>query len=127
MTKYALLLLTILISFTSCYNAKPVPKDKESFIGLWISHSGFQLEIKSSGTATITQIADTLQPDYTKLNITVAPPFIKDMLVEFIGDSILSVSKPLNYTKEYNIDKNPYQDGDTSRLVLNGIVFIKQK
>jgi len=127
MTKYTLLLLSILISFTSCENAKPVPRDKEPFIGMWISHSGFQIEIKSSGTATITQIADTLEPDYSKLNITVAPTFIKDMLVEFIGDNVLSLAKPLNYAKEYIIDKNPYQDGDTSKLILNGVVFIKQK
>lgn len=127
MTKYSSLLLSILISFTSCQNAKPVPKDKEPFIGLWISHSGFQIEIKSTGISTIKQITDTLEPDYNKLNIKVAPLVITDMLVEFIGDSVLSVSKPLNYAKEYIIDKNPYQDNDTSRLVLNGVVFIKQK
>jgi len=127
MTKYSIFLLAILISFTSCQNAKPVPRDKDAFIGLWVSHSGFQLEIKSDGTATITQITDTLDPDFTKLNIAVAPAFIKDMLVEFRGDSILSVAKPLNYAKEYFINKNPYQVGDTSRLVLNGVVLIKQK
>jgi hypothetical protein len=127
MTKYSLLLLSILISVTSCQNAKPIPKDKEPFIGMWISHSGFQIAIKSSGTASVTQISDTLDPDYNKLNIKVAGPFITDMLVEFIGDSVLSISKPLIYAKEYIIDKTPYQDNDTTKLVLNGIIFFKIK
>ena len=127
MTKHSFLLLLIFVSFTSCQNAKPVPKDKESYIGLWITHSGFQIDIKSAGTASITQIADTLDPDFTKLNIAVAPPFIKEMFVEFKGDSNLLVAKPLYFAKEYLINKSPYQEGDTSKLVLNGVVFIKQK
>jgi hypothetical protein len=127
MTKYSFLLLSILISFVSCQNAKPIPKEKELFIGRWISHSGFQIEIKSVGTASVSQISDTLEPDYNKLNIKVAPPFITDMLVEFIGDSVLSIAKPLNYAKEYIIDKNPYQDNDTSKLILNGVIFFKLK
>jgi hypothetical protein len=49
------------------------------------------------------------------------------MLVEFIGDSVLSISKPLNYAKEYIIDKTPYQDNDTTKLELNGVLFFKLK
>jgi hypothetical protein len=127
MSKFSLLLLSFLISFTSCQNAKPIPKDKESYLGLWISHSGFQIDIKSAGTASITQIADTLNPDFSRLNIKVAPAFIKEMIVEFRGDSILLVRKPLNFAKEYLINRSPYQEGDTSKLVLNGVMFIKQK
>ena len=127
MSKYSLLLLSFLISFTSCQNAKSIPKDKESYIGLWISHSGFQIDIKSAGTASITQIADTLNPDFSRLNIKVAPTFIKEMIVEFKGDSILLVKKPLYFAKEYLINKSPYQEGDTLKLVLNGVILIKQK
>jgi hypothetical protein len=127
MTKYSLLLLSILISVTSCQNAKPIPKDKEPFIGRWISNSGFQLEINSSGTASVTQISDTLDPDYNKLNIKVALPFIANMHVEFFGDSVLQIVKPLYYGKQYRIDKNPYLENDTSKLVLNGIIFFKIK
>jgi hypothetical protein len=125
MTKYTSLLLTILLSFISCQNAKPIPKDKEPFIGLWTSHSGFQIEINSDGTASVSQISDTLEPDYNRLNIKVAPPFIANMLVEFIGDSVLLIVKPLNYGKEYITDKIPYQDNDTTKLVLNGVLFFK--
>ena len=127
MTKYLLLLLAILISFTSCKNAKPLPKDKESFISGWKSYSGFYMVILPSGTATISQIANANDPEYDKLNIKVAPLFIKDMIVEFKGDSVLSFAKPMTYAKEYTINKNPYTDGDTTKLVLNGVIFIKQK
>jgi hypothetical protein len=120
------IILSILV-FTSCRNPKPIPKNKETFIGIWMSHSGFKIEIKSAGTATLTQITDTIEPDYNKLNIKVAGPTITDMLVEFVGDSVLSLVKPLIFGKEYIIDKNPYQDRDTSKLVLNGVLFIKQK
>jgi hypothetical protein len=67
MTKYLILLLSILISFTSCRNAKPIPEDKESFIGLWISESGFKIEIKSSGIAKVVQIRNPNNPDYYSL------------------------------------------------------------
>ncbi len=127
MTKYSFLLLSILISFTSCQNAKPIPKEKQLFIGSWTTHSGFQIEIKSEGTASVSQISDTLDPDYNKLNIKVAPPFIANMHVEFFGDSVLQIVKPLYYAKQYRIDKNPYLENDTSKLVLNGVLFFKLK
>jgi len=118
-------LLLTLIFFTSCDHAKPVPKDKESFIGLWISHSGFQIEIKSFGTAKLTQIANTQEPDFNKLNIQVAPIVTEEMFVQFKGDSVLLVRKPLYYAKEYHIDKSPYQDGDTTRMIINGVMLTK--
>lgn len=118
-------LLLTLIFFTSCDHAKPVPKDKESFIGLWISYSGFNIEIKSIGTAKLTQIGNTQDPDFNKLNIPVAPTVTEEMFVHFKGDSVLVVRKPLYYAKEYHIDKSPYQDGDTSRMIINGVMLTK--
>ena len=118
-------LLLTLIFFTSCDHAKPVPKDKESFIGLWISHSGFQIEIKSFGTAKLIQIVNTHEPDFNKLNIQVAPAVTEEMFVQFKGDSVLVVRKPLYYAKEYHIDKSPYQDGDTLRMIINGVMLTK--
>ena len=118
-------LILILIFFTSCDHGNPVPKDKESFIGLWISHSGFQIEIKSIGTAKLTQIGNTHDPDFNKLNIQVAPTVTEEMFVHFKGDSVLVVRKPLYYAKEYHIDKSPYQDGDTTRMIINGVMLTK--
>ena len=127
MTKYSILLLSILISFTSCENAKPVPRDKESFIGLWISHTGFQIEIKSSGIARVIPIINTKNPDYYKLDVGITPEYAEEMFVGFEGDSVLSLLKPQLIYKTFRIDRKPYLDRDTSKMVLNGVVLIKQK
>jgi hypothetical protein len=127
MTKFSLLLLAILLSFASCRNATPIPRDKESFIGLWISHSGFQIEIQSSGIAIVIPISNTKTPDYYKLDVGVTPEYAKKMFVGFEGDSALSLLKPQLRYKAFRIDRNPYLDGDTTRMVLNGVILIKQK
>jgi len=118
----------LLFCFVSCniFNRpQPIPKDKEPFIGVWTSISGFKFEIKSSGTAKLTQIINTQEPDYNKLNIQVAPKVTEEMFVQFRGDSVLLVRKPLYYAKEYHIDKSPYQVGDTSRMIINGVMLTK--
>ncbi len=49
------------------------------------------------------------------------------MLVEFIGNSVLFISQPTVRAKEYRIDKNPYQVGNTCKMNLNGVLLIRQK
>jgi hypothetical protein len=120
-------MLSILISFSSCKNAKPVPNDKESFIGLWISYSGFQIDIKSSGIAFVIPITDVKNPDYSKLDVGVTPEYAKKMSIGFEGDSALTLLRPqLRFTK-LRIDRKPYLDKDTTKMVLNGVILIKQK
>jgi hypothetical protein len=67
-----------------------------------------------------------MNPDNAKLNIGITPEYAKGMLVGF-ADSILIISKPTVRAREYRIDRNPYLDGDTMKMVLNGVVLIKQK
>jgi hypothetical protein len=55
------------------------------------------------------------------------PEYSKGMFVEFNGDSIFEVIKPTVRAKLYRINKNPFTDGDTCKMVLNGVLFIKQK
>jgi hypothetical protein len=127
---YAVSLLSVLIFFTSCETFKrtqPIPKEKESFIGVWLSRSGFKLHINAAGTATITQVVNSKDPDFDILNIKVAPPVIEDIRVEFKSDSILMVIKPLLYAKEFRIDRYPYRDGDTAKIVLNGVTLFKER
>ena len=119
-----------LLVFTSCEvleKATPIPREKASFIGLWVSSSGFQIDIKSTGTADITQIADNANPDYERLNIKVGPPIIKEIRVKFRENNILEVAKPTLYAKEYHIDTYPYRDSLNSRMVLNGVTFVKRE
>lgn len=122
-------LLTALAFLTACEafrSTQPIPKEKESFIGVWLSRSGYTLHIKATGTATIKQVVNSNAPDFDTLNIKVAPPVIEDIRVEFKGDSILLVIKPLVYAKEFRIDHSPYRDGDTTKMVLNGVTLMKE-
>ncbi|HLG36170.1 MAG TPA: hypothetical protein VI757_14930 [Bacteroidia bacterium] len=117
------------LSAGSCgeLNKRPVPKEKESFIGIWKSSSGFEIEIKAEGLADIKQIEDRADPDYDKLYIKRAGQSIKGVKVFFMGDSSLKVIEPFNYAKKYHIEKEPYQDGDTLRMILNGVMLAKHK
>jgi hypothetical protein len=111
----------------SCNNPQPISKGKEAFIGVWQARSGFKVDIKSSGIADVTEGDITKNPDNSKLNIGIAPDYAMGMLVGFIADSILIISKPTVRAREYKIDRNPYLEGDTMKMVLNGVVLIKQK
>jgi len=127
---FILVFLPVILSLSfcmSCGRPHPIPKDKEAFIGVWISHSGFKMEIKSSGTADLTEINDPMDPESSKLDVGVTPEYAKEMLVEFGGDSLLIIKKPTVRAREYKIDQNPFMDGDTCKMILNGVVLKKQK
>jgi len=122
-----IILTGIFYSFSlSCSNPQPIPKGKEAFIGVWQARSGFKVSIKSTGMADVTEGNISMNPDNAKLNIGITPEYAKGMLVEF-ADSILIISKPTVRAREYRIDRNPYLDGDTMKMVLNGVVLIKLK
>jgi hypothetical protein len=110
----------------SCNNPQPIPKGKETFIGIWQARSGFEMNIKSTGIADVTEGNISMNPDNAKLNIGITPEYAKGMLVGF-ADSILIISKPTVRAREYRIDRYPYLDGDTMKMIINGVVLIKQK
>jgi hypothetical protein len=111
----------------SCNNPQPIPKGKEAFIGVWQAHSGFKVDIKASGIADVFEYNLPLNSDNMKLIIGITPKYAKDMLVDFRGDSVLGIRKPTVRARQYRIDRNPYLDGDTMKMVLNGVVLFKQK
>ena len=122
-----LILTGIFLPFSlSCSNPQPIPKGKETFIGVWQAVSGFKVSIQSTGVADVTEGNISMNPDNAKLNIGITPEYAKGMLVGF-ADSILIISKPHLRAREYRINRNPYLDGDTMKMVLNGVVLIKQK
>lgn len=122
-----LMLLTFLISCEAFRGTQPIPQEKESFIGVWKSHSGYTLDIRATGTATIRQVVNSKDPEYNALNITVAPQVIEDIRVEFENDTILRIIKPLVYAKEFRIDHVPSRDSNETTMILNGVRFIKQQ
>lgn len=122
-------ILTFLFAFTlfvSCKSPKPIPPDKTDFIGCWLSSSGFQLCINAKGTAVLTQSSDSLDPEYVKLSIKVAPKVTAEMIAEFKGDSVLLVIDPYNYGRGYRITRKPFLQGDSTLMILNEAVFYKQ-
>jgi hypothetical protein len=123
---FLLLLLSILAIFSgSCIKLNkpiPIPKEKEAFIGIWESSSGFKIEIKSEGIATILQGASRTLPGYD-------PEF--DLLpgrkphVFFKGDTVLNLLDPFNYSRDFKIDLLPVKDSSGVKMILNGVTFIK--
>ena len=103
----------------------PIPQDRQAFVGVWRSQSGFQLEIKAEGVANIRQIANHNDPDCKMLNIGVAPENIEGMQVKFTGDDNLEVAIPGNYGKVYHIDRAPFVEDGRTKLALNGVTFVK--
>jgi hypothetical protein len=120
------LLLVFLCNLLIACGPSTIPNDKQTFVGRWYSHSGFSIDININGTATLVQNVSPTDQDYAKLCIKVGPPIIKDISVEFEGDSLLRVVKRMAYAKEYMIDRSPYQDNNQMKLVLNGVTLIRQ-
>ncbi len=106
---------------------EPIPPEKQMFVGVWVTASGFQLDIKVDGTADITQIADKSVPDYEKLNLKVAPPVIKGISVRFREGDFLEVVKPSLYAREYHIDSYPSGNSHPLQMMLNGVAFEKRE
>ena len=102
-----------------------IPQEKQAFVGVWRSESGFQLEIKAEGIANIRQIADHNKPDCKALNIGVAPQSIDGMRVKFLGGDNLEVVIPGLYGKVYHIDRVPFAEDGRTKMVLNGVTFMK--
>jgi hypothetical protein len=104
----------------------PLPQERQAFAGVWRSESGFQLEIKAEGTANIKQIANRESPDCEALNIGVAPENIEGMQVKFTGGDNLEVVIPSNYGKVYHINRAPFVEDEQTKMVLNGVTFVKE-
>lgn len=111
---------------TSIFNSpKPIPPDKSMFVGVWNSGSGFELQIRSDGTAEILQDVNARGATFENLNIKVAPSHIEGAIVEFWGDSTLFVVRHFYYTGRYRIDKYPYSDSGLYKMVLNGVTLVR--
>jgi hypothetical protein len=130
--KFSLLMMSAILLFTSCApsceSPKPIPRDKESFVGHWYSRSGFQVEINADGRARVIQIENSKDPDCIKLNISITAEYCRELLVKFSNDSVLYIkSNEVRTAKKYVIIKEPFLDGDTTKMILNGVMLIKQE
>ena len=105
--------------------AQAIPEAKRAFIGTWKSASGFELTILAGGRANLHQLSPGSHPDSDLLNIKVAPQDIRGMQVRFLGPDTLEVVDPLNYAKDYHIDRAPNEVGGQFTMVLNGVTFVR--
>lgn len=116
----------IFVMLVSCGGHDPIPKEKEAFVGVWQSPSGFQIQILEEGYANVFQPMDSLHPEYRKLSIRKANAVYNfGFEVEFLGDTALQLKKPYMSGRMYTVTKNPYMDADTMKMVLNGVVVRK--
>lgn len=105
---------------------KPIPQDKAAFVGEWKTPSGFTLRINPDGRAQMYQPADRwTRREFDVAGIKVAPSTTAVMFAELKPQQLI-VKKEFLYGKRYRIDEPPHSDGDTTRMVLNGVTFTKR-
>lgn len=121
-----LVVLTSTVVMFSCGGVEPVPKEKEAYIGVWQSPSGFQIQILPEGYANVFQPMDSLHPEYSKLRVQKANEVYNfGFEVIFLGDSAIQIKKPYTDGKRYTINRRPYYDADTMKMVINSVTVRK--
>ncbi len=119
----SLVLLVAVCGFVAC-GPRPIPPEKAAFIGEWRTSSGFALQLDPAGTARLFQ--NRASPDLDSIGINVAPPVTEVLSVRFTEPNGLEVGKTMLYGKRYRVDRPPYHDGDSVRMVLNGVTFTRR-
>lgn len=110
----------------SCGGTDPVPKEKEAYVGVWQSPSGFQIQILKEGYANVFQPMDSLHPEYERLRIQKANDVYNfGFAVVFHGDTTIQLKKPYQGGKIYQITRSPFMDADTMKVIINGITLRK--
>ena len=95
----------------------PVPKEKERYLGVWDSGTGFQIELTRAGEAKVTQARDS---KVAACNTPVTPGETKVFNATLRGDDFLElVSGALGDTKAYRIQQRPHKDGKQVKMTLN--------
>jgi hypothetical protein len=96
----------------------PVPKDKESFVGLWQNGAGFTMEITPEGQAKIAEDKDSKVDEW---NNPLTGRTAEVMQMYFRADEKLELTEgPFGKTKVYHIDRSPHPDGKQIKMILNG-------
>ncbi len=120
------LLLLVIMSGAFVCGPKPIPPDKTAFVGEWSTRSGFTLWLNANGKARLFQPLERASPDFDSIGIKVAPPVTEELRVQFVAPNRLDIWKTMLYGKRYRVDRPPYQDGDSVRMVLNGVTFTRR-
>jgi hypothetical protein len=116
-------IIALVALYTFVKGPTPIPDDKQEFVGQWRTSSGFELQIRADGTASIVNN----QAGAPNLNIREGPDRIEGANARFAGDSILNVGVPGLYARTYRIDQYPQPDSMTYAMVLNGALLRWQR
>lgn len=123
------MLLLLIAAFSGgCSDLKgprPIPPDKEQFIGSWKSASGFTIEILSNGTANLIRGAKNQKGEADKLDFAAANPY--GFRVYFPSDDRMEFVQQFNAARTYTIDSLPRQEGKVYRMVLNGVALTRNQ
>ena len=96
----------------------PIPKDKESFVGLWQNGYGFTMEIAADGRAKVTADKDA---KVNACNNPLEGAGKGDFQACFQASEKLELTTgPFGKTKLYHIDRSPHPEGNQVKMVLNG-------
>jgi len=96
----------------------PIPKDKESFVGLWQNSQGFTMEISADGRAKVTADKDS---KVDACNNPLGGAAKGDFQACFQASEKLELTTgPFGKTKLYHIDRSPHPEGKQIKMVLNG-------
>ncbi len=107
-----LLLLLVLIAATGCLDYKPLPVEKQAFVGIWESNDGIQyLEIRSNGSADYDSDDGTSSVHISGAPVTITDDQIK---IEFL------------ISKQFMITKAPApNESGVMEMVLDETIFTK--
>lgn len=120
--------IIFLFIIPACGDPDSIPATKMEFVGVWQSPSGFQIQIMPEGNANVYQPIDSLHPDYEKLRLRKANAVYNfGFEVEFLGDTAINIKKPYHSGRLYRINKSPYMDADTMKMIINGVEVRKYK
>ncbi len=131
---FGLTLAVLLGQFTA--SGQPLPQDKQAFLGLWKTRTGYALEFSTNGTVRMTQAYElselrpfSFERSWNEGNVPLGPgPDGHDFRlwkVEFQEDDFLQLSGPGD-SRRYKINLYPFTEGDQTKMFLNEMEFIRE-
>ncbi len=109
--KFQQWLTLFFILFTVGCQGQPVPVDKKEFVGYWYG-TGMKLLITSDGVLSYERRKDNM-------TTTVDAPILE------ITSGHITAGVWI-FSTEFKIDRAPYQDGDATRMVIDGVTLTQQ-
>ncbi|MFA6064329.1 MAG: hypothetical protein WCW44_01535 [archaeon] len=110
--KIAVLVLIILLSLSiGCIEYKPLTDDLKEYAGVWASSDGQYLTIHEDGSGSYDGYSGIASLKVSGGQVVIADG---NLSIEFVGIG-----------KKFRIDKSPYDDTGKTKMILDGVNFVK--